>query len=314
MSPTQRHQLINILHSILVIGAMASIAWICVSAIWGASSALWAFAAISLLLIFSPSLQSDLILSLYRARPIDRSEFPEGVAILEELSKRALFDRVPDFFYIPSAVPNAFSTGRGGVAAIAISDGLLRLLNQRELAAVLAHEVSHIANHDLWIMGLADFLARMTAVTSYVGQLLLILNLPLILTGSVHIPWIVPLLLVFSPTIMSLLQLALSRTREFDADLGAVRLTGDPAGLASALAKLENASGRFWEEILLPGRRIPVPSVLRTHPSTQDRIARLRELETGAFRSRPSEAHQDLNPDWRPIATRPRWHRTGVWY
>ena len=314
MNPTLRHQLTNIVQSILLIGGMAGIAWVCASAIWGASVAIWAFLAIGLLLLITPSLQSDLILSIYRARPIRHQDYPEGVAILEILAERAGLDRLPDFYYLPSAMPNAFATRKKDGTAIAISDGLLRLLNQRELAAVLGHEISHIANRDLWIMGLADVLARLTTITSTIGQLLLILNLPLIIAGALHVPWTIPLVLVFSPTIMSLLQRALSRTREFDADLGAVRLTGDPAGLASALARLENAAGRFWEDVVFPGRRIPEPSLLRTHPHTEDRIARLRDLSPGAFSPRPILSRQALAPGWSRIASRPRWHRTGVWY
>ncbi|WP_306120893.1 MULTISPECIES: zinc metalloprotease HtpX [unclassified Roseitalea] len=314
MNPTLWHRLTNLLHSALLIGGMAAIVWACVSAIWGAESALWAFLAVGLLLLMTPSLPSDLVLTLYRARPIRPQDFPEGAAILQTLAGRANLERMPGFFYLPSSVPNAFATGHGSGTAIAISDGLLRLLDKRELAAVLAHEVSHIAHRDLWIMALADVMARVTSVASYVGQILLILNLPSLLTNSLHIPWHVPLLLAFSPTLMSLLQLALSRAREYDADLGAARLTGDPAALASALAKLDNGSGKFWEEILLPGRRIPEPSLLRTHPKTEDRIRRLRTQFPEAFRQPRPSMFTPLAPGWPRVVARPRWRRTGVWY
>jgi heat shock protein HtpX len=87
------------------------------------------------------------------------------------------------------------------------------------------------------------------------------------------------LILILSPTIGGLLQMALSRTREFDADLGAAMLTGDPDGLASALIKLETAQRRHWEAMMLPGGRIPDPSLLRTHPPTDQRVARLMSLK-----------------------------------
>jgi heat shock protein HtpX len=130
------------------------------------------------------------------------------------------------------------------------------------------------------------------------------------LAGMAVVPWSVVLLLVFSPTLMALLQLALSRAREFDADLGAVRLTGDPEALISALRKLERRTGRFWEEILLPGRRIPEPSLLRTHPPTEARIARLREL-TAPQREALPWGEVLLS---RPEPARPRFHRTGLFY
>src|SRR5690606_36483706 len=88
------------------------------------------------------------------------------------------------------------------------------------------------------------------------------------------------LVLMAAPTLGGLLQMALSRTREFDADLGAVMLTGDPDGLASALHRLERHQGRLWEGLMLPGGRVPNPSVLRTHPATEQRIQRLMALKT----------------------------------
>ena len=93
------------------------------------------------------------------------------------------------------------------------------------------------------------------------------------------VPWLAVVVLIAAPTVGGLLQMALSRTREFDADLGAAMLTGDPDGLASALTKLERAHGRLWEGMVLPGGRIPNPSVLRTHPQTADRVARLMALK-----------------------------------
>jgi heat shock protein HtpX len=197
---------------------------------------------------------------------------------------------------------------------IAVSDGLLRTLNRRELIGVFAHEVSHIANHDLWIMSLADIMSRVTSISSYVRQFIVIVNLPLILIGSAHVPWTVPLILVLSPTIMSLLQLALSRTREFQADLTAARLTWDPRGLASALVKLERSIGRFWEEILLPGRRIPNPSLLRTHPKMEERVRRLMDLVHEVSDDELEGEVSRLPIGYRVTSSSPRWHRTGVWY
>jgi len=109
-------------------------------------------------------------------------------------------------------------------------------------------------------------------------MLLLFLNLPLIVAGALAAPWLLVLLLVAAPTLMNLLQLALSRAREYDADLEAARLVGDPEALASALLKLERRQGRFWESMLSPRGQVPEPTLLRSHPPTEERVRRLLDL------------------------------------
>ncbi|MEQ9139089.1 MAG: zinc metalloprotease HtpX [Thalassobaculum sp.] len=272
------HKLRNVLHSVLLVLGMALIAAVCAWAIWGWEGVLWAMAAVAIAMVVTPSIPSGLVLSLYRAQPVARHEFPEGYALLDALSRRAGLPGVPRLHYVPSAVANAFAVGNRRDAAIAVSDGMLRTLTERELAGVLAHEISHIVNNDLWIMNLADAMSRATAVLSQVGMILLLLNLPLVLAGAVTVPWSLVLVLVLSPTAMSLLQLALSRAREYEADIDAVGLSGDPEGLASALLKLERRQGRIWESLLLPGRNVPDPSLLRTHPPTDERVRRLMAL------------------------------------
>lgn len=278
MSPSFHHQARNLLQSVLLIGGMALIAWVVIGTVAGPGTTLLMVASSVLGLLLAPSLPKTLLLSAYRARRLTGRDFPQGVGILAELARRADLPRVPALYYVPSALPNAFALGDPRDSVICVTDGLLRLLDSRELAGVLAHEVAHVANRDLWIMGVADVLTRAVSLASWIGQFILVLNLPLLLSGAAHVPWHIPLLLVFSPTLMALLQLALSRTREFDADRGAVDLTGDAEGLASALLKLDRRVGRFWEEMFLPGRRIPEPSLLRTHPPTAERVRRLRAL------------------------------------
>src|SRR5690606_2413300 len=111
----------------------------------------------------------------------------------------------------------------------------------------MAHEIAHIAHEDIRVMALADVVSRMTSVMSTLGLFLALFNLPAAMAGGAGVPWLTVLVLVAAPTVGTLLQLALSRAREYDADLGAVALTGDPQGLASALVKLEQAQGRMWE-------------------------------------------------------------------
>ena len=156
-------------------------------------------------------------------------------------------------------------------------------------------------------------MSRLVSIASWLGQFLLLLNLPLIFAGAVYVPWHIVALLIFAPTLMALVQLGLSRTREYDADRAAAELTGDPEGLMRALSKLERRVGRFWEEIFLPGRRIPEPSLLRTHPSTESRIARLRELTALATPQYPTIAGMSYKPRL-PSFLPPKFRRHGVYW
>ena len=114
--------------------------------------------------------------------------------------------------------------------------------------------------------------------------------------------------------VLVLLQLALSRTREFDADMAAAELTGDPQGLASALDKMERYQGGFVEQIFFPGRRVPEPSLLRTHPETEERIRRLLALPPRPPEVRaPPEGYRIVRAHPLIQAT-PRWRVHGLWY
>lgn len=309
MPLSSRHPFLNLFQSALLLAGMAVIGWVIVSAIAGPELTFAIVAGSVAGLVFAPGIPKQILLNAYGARRLTGRDFPDGVAILAELARRAGLPRVPELYYVPSRMPNAFAMGRPDESVVCVSDGLLRLMNRRELAGVLAHEVAHIANRDLWIMGLADAMSRAVSLASWMGQLILLINLPLILAGMAYVPWQVPLLLMFSPTIMPLLQLALSRTREYDADLGGAELTGDPDGLASALVKLERRTGRFWEEMFLPGRRIPEPSLLRTHPPTEERVRRLQELSGPR---RPLRSDKGLSVPFTTV-TAPRFGPWGVY-
>ena len=239
---------------------------------------LWSVLAGILLLIIGPRVSTNMLLNMYHARQLSTQDAPQLHELISELSQRAELKHIPSIYYIPSQIMNAFTLGKPKNASIAISEGLLRHLTLRELAGVFAHEISHIRNNDMSVMSLADVVTRMTRLLSLFGQLLVIVNLPLIILSEVTISWFAILLLIFAPTLTALMQLALSRHREFDADLGAVMLTGDAHGLASALAKLERVQDGFVEKVL--GSRKPGsdPSILRTHPHTQERIKRLISL------------------------------------
>ena len=213
--------------------------------------------------------------------------------------------------YVPSAVVNAFATGSKQEASIALTDGLLRSLSPRELAGVLAHEIAHITNEDLRVMRLADSVSRLTSLLALMGQIAILLSLPALLVGAAEVFWPSLLLLAASPQLALLAQLGLSRVREFDADRLAAELTGDPQGLASALAKIERVS-RSWRAWLWPGWGNPEPSCLRTRPATQERIARLLTLALGPASALPLRAPHFLPES--ALATRPpRWRPSGLW-
>jgi len=310
-----RHRLINAVQSLLLLAMMAAILAALGSIVAGGGGALLALGLGALLVAVNPGLSPRLILRLYGARALRPEEAPDLHSILELLAARAELPAVPALHYVPSSIINAFAVGSRRRSAIAVTDGLLRALSAREVAGVLAHEVSHVRHNDMWVMGLADLFSRLTQIFSSLGQMLLLLNLPLLLLGAATVSWTAVLILILAPTASAVIQLALSRTREYDADLGAAELTGDPRALASALARMERYQGRLFEQILFPGRRVPDPSLLRTHPPTEERIRRLLELEQAPVAAFAEPfAVLDSRFVLPVVARRPRWRVWGLWY
>ncbi len=290
-------------------GLLGLLAWI----IGGGSLMLFALGMVLVLYLTNPAASPRLVMMLYPGRLLHPDEAPRQFAILVELARRAGLSRVPRLYYIPSSVMNAFATGQRDDALVAVSDGLLRRLDLREQAGVLAHEISHVANGDLAVMAFADLVSRVVGAFGLLGQFLFLLSLPTALLTGADVPWLALSILLVAPTVSALVQLALSRNREYEADLAAAELTGDPAGLASALDKLERYQGRCWEQSWMPGRGVPEPSLLRTHPDTRERIDRLLAL-VPARRSALV-----VTGDARPGAfasppLRPRWRPPGLWY
>lgn len=310
------HKIRNVLHSALLLSGMAAILFVASWSLWGIEIALWAMAGGLLGFWLSPTVAPDWVMRAYRARPVDGQSFPEGAELVETLARRAGLERVPRLYILPSSTLNAFAVGNRREAAIAVTAAMLRALSWREFAGVLAHELSHVRNNDLWLMGLADMMSRLTSLLATIGVFLAFVSVPLLLFGVALVPFLTLVILLGAPVLGSLLQLALSRAREFDADLEAATLTRDPAGLAAALDKLDRYQGRYWEEILLPGRRMPEPSLLRTHPPTEQRVERLLSL-LGEAESPgwPDELiGQRLPPAFGLGAGQPRFRATGYWY
>lgn len=305
----------NRLHSLLMIllmgGLCAWLAWF----IGGPTLAIYSAALVVLLYRLNPVASPELAMRLFRARPLAAGEAPALEQMLAELSRRAGLQQLPRLYYLPSDVMNAFTAGSPQSAAIALSDGLIRRLGWRELNGVLAHELMHLVHQDTRLMAFADLASRLTGFLSLTGQVLLLINLPLLVLGQATLPWGPILLMILAPTLSTLVQLALSRSREYEADRGAAALTGDPMGLASALNKLEWGHHGLLGRLFHPVPRIPDPSMLRSHPPTVERVNRLIEIaEEQAHENRDLPTAVDLSHLHAAKPYRPRWHRNGMWY
>lgn len=240
----------------------------------GVSGLLWVAVILGITLFMSSQLPVHYIMRISRARPVAFHEAPDLVNIVGELAKRADLEKTPQLYYIPSNAINAFATGQSPNAAIAITQGLLNQLNPREITGVLAHEMSHIMNNDAKFQGLVNVMSRIVRFFSFIGLFVVLLNPSSIFSGEAILSFILLLLLAFAPTLSNILMLALSRTREFEADLEAARLTGDPNGLANALQKLDYFSQFSRQNMLQNG----IPNWMSTHPQLKERVARLRAL------------------------------------
>lgn len=226
-------------------------------------------------------------LASFRAQPIAREQAPELYDMIARLSERAGIP-MPKLFVAPTKSPNAFATGRDpNHATVAVTEGILELLSPEELEGVLAHELTHVKKRDTLTQAVAGTIA---GALTYLGQ---ILSFGL-LYGPVtqdnrrgRNPLGLLFLIVLAPLSASLLQLAISRTREYAADQGSAQITGNPLALATALQKLETVS----REIPMNGNPTMAPllimnplsgeglqSLFMTHPPTEERIRRLMEL------------------------------------
>jgi heat shock protein HtpX len=224
-----------------------------------------------------------IVLSLHRAREVNAASAPEFFGLVSELAQRAQLP-MPKVYLIDSPNPNAFATGRNPAhAAVAATTGLLAMLTREEVAAVMAHELGHVRNRDTLIM---------TMVATIAGAISMIANFGMAFGhDSEERPNFIAALLavIVAPFAAMLVQLAISRTREFDADRVGAEICGKPGALASALAKIAAPARRIPDEA---SRRNPaaaqlyivptsVSGLFSTHPPIERRIARLRALDNG---------------------------------
>lgn len=267
----RKERLKNTLRTTALIGGMLGLVLLLGYLLMGVEGLIWAGILGVAMMVLSTNVPTKYIMRMYRARKLSSNEIPNVSRVMRILADRADLKKTPDLYYIPNRMLNAFATGGKGDPAIAVTHGLLSQLSLREITGVLAHEVSHIKNRDHRLKSIANIMGRITRMFSFVGQLLLFINLPLFLMGEATIPWLAIGLLIVAPFLSGLMMMAISRTRERDADLEAARLTGDPNGLADALQKLNYLNnGGILERM--------VPKNLSSHPKTKERVDRLREL------------------------------------
>ena len=268
----------------LLTGLILAVGWF-----FGGSTGLVIALVISLVMNGVSYFFSDkLALRSMGARPVSEAEFPALHQMVRELSQAA-GQPMPRLYVSPTAQPNAFATGRNPRhAAVAVTEGIVQMLTPRELRAVIGHELSHVYNRDILISSVAGALAGM-------------------ITFLAQLAWFMPigggsdddegggivgalLLLILGPIAATLIQLAISRSREYQADASGAKLTQDPAGLASALRKIDYGTkalplppeGRLTSTAHLmianPFRAGGLANLFSTHPPMAQRIARLEQM------------------------------------
>lgn len=225
-------------------------------------------------------------LSMTHSRPITEADDPELYAIVREQAARSNLP-MPRVYEIETDAPNAFATGRSpNHAAVAVTTGIRRILDRRELSAVLAHEMAHVGNRDTLIMAVVATIAGAISMLAFMAQFAAIFG-----GGREGRDNIIGLLIVaiVMPIAAALVRAAVSRTREFQADATGAHNCGDPLALASALQKLEQgaqarpmkvAEGASHLFIVNPLRGASLSSLFSTHPPTAERVRRLTEMQS----------------------------------
>jgi heat shock protein HtpX len=245
---------------------------------------------ISLAMNFGSYWFSDkIVLKMYRAQPVTKEQQPKLYNTVERLSSGAKLP-MPKVYIIDDPTPNAFATGRNPQnAAVAATTGILRILNDDELAGVMAHELAHVKNRDILIgtiastvVGTITYIAQMAGWAAMFGR-----NDDEDSGGGLSSL----LLLILAPIAATLLQMAVSRSREFAADAGGAQISHNPLGLASALGKLSQANqikpvnhvgpATAHMFIVNPLHGGGVMKLFSTHPPVEERIARLRDITAG---------------------------------
>ncbi|WP_248343375.1 zinc metalloprotease HtpX [Anaeromyxobacter paludicola] len=276
--------LMSFLIALLAIGGYA----------FGGGGGMLLFGGIGLVFNFVSYWFSDRIaLMMHRAQEATREQLPDVYEIVERLTRKAGMP-MPRIYVIPSMTPNAFATGRNpSHAAVAVTEGILRLLDKRQLEGVLAHELSHVRNRDILISTIAAAVAGLISSLGYAvrwGAMLGGMRRDDDRGGSMFemLAWA-----ILAPLVAMVIQLAVSRSREYGADASGAELVGDPEPLAEALLALERgnevqpyeyggpATAHLFIVNPFHGMGASIMNLLSTHPPIEERVRRLREMRRG---------------------------------
>lgn len=269
---------------------LLSLILMAIGGVVGGQNGAMAMFLISLAINFYTYWNSEkMALRAYNAQPLSESQVPELYELVRELCRKAELP-MPRLYVIPTDVPNAFATGRNPEhAAVAVTEGILSMLNRDEIAGVISHELSHVKHRDTLIMTLSASIATAISYIANIAQWAAIFGTARDEDGNRSNPIALIVTIVVAPLAASLIQFALSRSREYMADASGARISGKPLALASALLKLDDyahhrvipdakpaTSGLF---IINPLAGVGgMANLFSTHPSTEERVKKLREI------------------------------------
>lgn len=278
----------NIFKTALLLGVLTAMLVLIGGAVGGQQGMVVAFFFALVMNFFSYWFSDKMVLAMYRAQPVDEASAPGVYRIVRRLATRAGIP-MPRLYVIPSDTPNAFATGRNPEhAVVAVTEGITRVLDEEELEGVLAHELSHVKNRDVLISTIAATLAGAITYLAHMAQWTAMFG------GGRHDddeggtnPLAAILMAVLAPIAAMLVQMAVSRSREYAADATGARMAGKTWGLAKALEKLQMAqqvvpmdaspaTAHLFIVNPLSGRSLA--NLFSTHPPLEDRIARLRAM------------------------------------
>ncbi len=276
----------NQLKTVLLLGTLTGLLIVIGGALGGENGMIIAFAIAVAMNFFSYWFSDKIVLGIYRAKELSESDAPRLFLIIRKLTTKAGLP-MPRVYLIPNKTPNAFATGRNPEhSAIAVTEGLLDMLNDEEIEGVLGHELSHVRHRDILISSISATIA---------GAIILLARMAMFagMFGGLNDRdrnnniFVMLFFAILAPVAASIIQLAISRSREFYADEGSAGLTGNPNGLISALKKLEYANHRIPMNtnpstahmfIVAPFLGKGIASLFSTHPPIEARIDRLEKM------------------------------------
>ncbi|MCF7804841.1 MAG: zinc metalloprotease HtpX [Candidatus Marinimicrobia bacterium] len=276
----------NYFKTTILLAALTGLLIVIGNTLGGTNGAVFAFIIAIGMNFFSYWFSDKMVLKMYKAKPVDESQAPELYRVVRRLTQQMGMP-MPSVHIIPMEAPNAFATGRNPEhAAVAVTEGILDILDKDELEGVLAHELAHVEHRDILISSIAATIAGAITLIASIARFAAIFGFggrdgDNNLIGTLAMAFLAPIA-------AGLIQMAVSRSREYHADEGGARISKQPLALASALEKLEQYSKRTPMKaarentahlfIVNPLTKKGFANLFRTHPPTDERVKRLREM------------------------------------